>query len=63
MGHGGQKLDLLCILNRLFVVLISLFYQLDFLFQLMEKSLFYVGVVLLFFVGCYFLSIVTMELV
>ena len=63
MGHGGQKLDLLCILNRLFVVLINLFYQLDFLFQLMEKSLFYVGVVLLFFVGCYFLSIVNMELV
>ena len=40
MGHGGQKLDLLCILNRLFVVLINLFYQLDFLFQLMEKGLF-----------------------
>ena len=63
MGHGGQKLDLLCILNRLFAVLINLFYQLDFLFQLTEKSLFYAGVVLLFFVGCYFLSIVNMELV
>ena len=62
MGHGGQKLDLLCILNRLFVVLINLFYQLDFLFQLMEKGLFYAGVVLLFFFGCYFLSIVSMEL-
>ena len=45
VGHGGQKLDLLCILNRLFVVLINLFYQLDFLFQLMEKSLFYAGVI------------------
>ena len=63
MGHGGQKLDLLCILNHLFVVLINLFYQLDFLFQLTEKGLFYAGVVLLFFVGCYFLSIVNMELV
>ena len=63
MGHGGQKLDLLCILNRLFVVLINLFYQLDLLFQLMEKDLFYVSVVLFFFVGCYFLSIVSMELV
>ena len=40
VGHGGQKLDLLCILNHLFVVLIYLFYQLNFLFQLMEKSLF-----------------------
>ena len=37
MGHGDQKLDLLCILNCLFVVLINLFYQLDFLFQLTEK--------------------------
>ena len=63
MGHGGQKLDLLCILNHLFVVLINLFYQLDFLFQLTEKGLFYASVVLLFFVGCYFLSIVSMELV
>ena len=62
-GHGGQKLDLLCILNHLFVVLIYLFYQLDFLFQLMEKRLFYAGGVLFFFVGCYFLSIVSMELV
>ena len=49
MGHGGQILDLLCILNRLFVVLINLFYQLGFLFQLMEKGLFYASVVLLFF--------------
>ena len=40
MGHGGQKLDLLCILNRLFAVLINLFYQLDFLFQLTEKVFF-----------------------
>ena len=63
MGHGGQKLDLLCILNHLFVVLINLFYQLNFLFQLTEKGLFYASVVLLFFVGCYFLSIVSMGLV
>ena len=63
MGHEGQIFDLLCILNRLFVVLINLFYQLGFLFQLVEKSLFYASVVLLFFVGCYFLSIVNMGLV
>ena len=63
MGHGGQKLDLLCILNHLFVVLKNLFYQLNFLFQLTEKGLFYASVVLLFFVVCYFLSIVSMELV
>ena len=63
MGHGGHKLDLLCTLNRLFVVLINLFHQLDLLFQLTEKGLFYASVVLLFFVGCYFLSIVNMELV
>ena len=36
------------------MVLINLFYQLDFLFQLTEKGLFYASVVLLFFVGCYF---------
>ena len=63
MGHGGQKLDLLCILNRLLVVLINLFYQLNFLFQLTEKGLFYASAVLLFFAGCYFLSIMSMELV
>ena len=63
MGHGGQKLDILCILNHLFVVLINLFYQLNFFFQLMEKSLFYTSGVLFVFVGCYFLSIVSMELV
>ena len=63
MGHGGQKLDLLCILNHLFVVLINLFYQLNFLFQLMEKNLFYTSVVLFVFIGCYFLSIVSMELI
>ena len=55
MGHGGQKLDLLCIWNRLFVVLINLFDQLDFLFQLMEKGLFYVGIVLLFFLVLFFI--------
>ena len=32
VGHGGQKFDLSCILNHLFVVLINLFYQLNFLF-------------------------------
>ena len=64
MGHGGQKLDLLCILNHLFVVLINLFYQLNFLFQLTEKGFFYAsGVLFVFVVGCYFLSIVSMELV
>ena len=54
MGHGGQKLDLLCILNRLFVFLINLFYRSDLLFQLVEKSLFYASVVLFFFVEYYF---------
>ena len=63
MGHGGQKLELLCILNRLFVVLINLFYQLDFLFQLTEKGLFCECCFTIFFLGCYFLSIVNMELV
>ena len=62
MGHGGQKLDLLCILNYLFVVLINLFYQLSFLFQLTEKGLFYASGVLFVFVECYFVSIVSMEL-
>ena len=57
MGHGSQKLDLLCILNRLFVVLINLFYQLDFLFQLTEKGifmrvLFYSFLLVLFFIHC-----------
>ena len=63
MGHGGQKLDLLCILNHLFAVLINLFYRLNFLFRLMEKGLFYANVVLFSFVECYFLSIVSMGLV
>ena len=40
MGREGQKLDLLCILNHLFVVLINLFYQLNLLFQLVENGLF-----------------------
>ena len=52
MGHGGQRLDLLSILNHLFVVLINLFYQLNFLFQLTEKGLFYACCVLFVFVGC-----------
>ena len=63
MGHGGQKLDLLCILNHLFVVLINLFYRSNFLFQLMEKGLFHASVVLFSFAEYYFLSIVSMELV
>ena len=62
MGHGGQKLNLLCILNHLFVVLINFFYRSTFLFQLMEKGLIYASVVLFLFVGYYFLSIVSMEL-
>ena len=40
VGREGQKLDLLCILNHLFVVLINLFYQLNLLFQLVENGLF-----------------------
>ena len=63
VSHGGQKHDLSYILNHLFVGLTNLFYQLNLLFQLTEKGLFYVSVVLLVFVGCYFLSIVSMELV
>ena len=54
MGHEGQKLVLLCILNHFFVVLINLFYRLNFLFQLMEKGLFYASGVLFFFVECFF---------
>ena len=55
MGHGGQKLDLLCILNHLFVVLINLFYQLNFLFQLMEKKIFFIRVLFyLFLLGVIF---------
>ena len=46
------------------MVLINLFYHSNFLFQLMEKSLFFYAVVVLFsFVEYYFLSIVSMELV
>ena len=58
MGHGRQKLDLLCILNHLFVVLINLFYQLNFLSQLTEKGFFYASCIfflffwLLFFIHC-----------
>ena len=55
MGHGGQKIDLLCILNRLFPVLINLIYRLNFLFRLMGKSLFYASVVLFFFVDFFFI--------
>ena len=57
MGNGGQKLDLMCISNHLFVVLINLFYRSNFLFQLMENCLFYASVVLFFFVDYCFLSI------
>ena len=40
MNHECQKIDLLCILNHLFVVLIKLFSRSTFFFQLMEKSIF-----------------------
>ena len=49
MDHGCQKLDLLCILNHLFAVLINLFDRLNFLFRLMEKGPFCANVVLFFF--------------
>ena len=63
MGHGGQKLNLLCFLNHLFVVLIDLFYRSNFLFQLMEK-VFFMRVLFFFsFVEYYFLPILSMELV
>ena len=60
MGHGGQKLYLLCNFIILFVVLINLFYRLHFLFQLVEKGFFYASVVLFSFVGYNFLFIVNM---
>ena len=63
MGHEGQKLDLLCILNHLLVVLINLFCQLNFLLLSMGRGLFCVVVVRLSFVGYYFLSNVNMGLV
>ena len=62
VGHGVQKLYLLCILNHLFVVLINLFYRSNFIFQLVEKGLFYAIVVLFSFVEYYFLSIVSIGL-
>ena len=40
VGHGGQKLEILCILNQHFAVLINLFYRLNFLFRLMENGFF-----------------------
>ena len=49
--HKDQKLDSLCILNHLLVVLINLFYQLNFLFLLKGKDIFCVVVVLFSFVG------------
>ena len=63
MGHEGQKFGLLCILNRLVVILINLFYQLNFFLNLWEKIVFCVVVVLFSFVEYYFLSNVNMELV
>ena len=56
VGHEDQKLDSLCILSHLWVVLINLFYQLNFLFLLKGKDLFCVVVVLFFSVGYHFLS-------
>ena len=56
MGHGGQKHDLLCILNHLFVVLINLFYRSNFVFKSVEKDLFYTSIVLFSFVEyCFFI--------
>ena len=49
MGHGGQKLDLMCILNHL----LSLFYRSNFLFQFVEKGLFYAIIILFSFVEDY----------
>ena len=63
VGHGDQKLGLLCILGHLLVVLINLFYQLDFLFLLKGNDLFCVVVVLFSFVEYCSLSNVNMELV
>ena len=45
VGHEDQKLDLSCILNYLLVVLINLFYQLNFIFLSIERCLFCVVVV------------------
>ena len=49
-GSRRSKLYLSCILNYILVVLINLFYQLNFLFLSMEKCLLCVVVVWLFFV-------------
>ena len=48
MDHEDQKPHSLCILSRLLVVLINLFYQLNFLFLLKGKDLFCVVFVLIF---------------
>ena len=63
VDHEGYKLDLSYILNLFYVVLINLFYRLNFPFQLVEKDLFSASVVSLSFVECYFLSIGSVELV
>ena len=63
VGHGDQKLDSLRFLGQLLVVLMSLFYQKDFLFLLKGKDRFCVVVVLFSFVGYCFFSNVNMELV
>ena len=49
MGHGGQNLDLLCILNHLFVVLIKVFFMRVVFYSLLLSII--------------FLAIVSMELV
>ena len=54
MGHEDQKLDLLCISNRLLVVLINLFYQLNFLFLLVENGLFSLVLFCSFLLGVIF---------
>ena len=58
-----KKVDLLFISGHLLVVLINLFYQLDFLFRLKGKDLFCVVVVLFSFVENCSSSNVNMELV
>ena len=63
VGHGDQKLGLLCIFNHLLVVLINSICQLNFLFLSMESFLFLCGCCRLFFVEYYFLSNVNKELV
>ena len=61
--HKDQKLDSLCILNHLLVVLINLFFQLSFLFLLKEKDLFLWLLFYFLLLGIVFLSNVIMEFI